>query len=239
MSKIEITGAKLVGGLFCHYAYREDIGKNRHDYHKGVKSERPVHEDLVNAFKALGVHLPVILQDIEPGQIEDINSDVNNFKGTEAFLEMLKKYTVVEVVREIEEGRAQLIGTKSLDLGILGVETPMIRYEGEYFYKLEYQFAIDRLMREVLLYREGKQAPEAVQPELFDIGQDMGEDGEPKEKKKRGRPKKDVIVTATGPDGEEREVDLEKVKDPNDGDDTTEPLSNFQRDPADVADMEF
>lgn len=238
MSKIEIVGAKMVNGLFCHYKFREEIGKGRHDT-LTVKSERPIHEDLRHAFQALAIHLPVILQDIKPGEIEDINSDVNNFTGTEEFKEMLEKYDVTEVAREIEEGCAMLIGTKILDLGTLGVDTPMIRYEGGYYYKLEYQFAIDRLMKEVELYREGKQAPEAVQPELFDNGEDTGEEEPPKLKGKRGRPKKmldGVTATMTGPDGVEHVIDMDKLRDPNLGNGETEPLSNFQRNPADVED---
>lgn len=191
MSKIEIVGAKLVGGLFCHYKFREDIGKGRHDT-VTIKSERPIHEDLLKCFQALAIHLPVILQDVKPEEVEDINSDVNNYRGSDRFKELLEKFTVIEVEREIEESRATLKGTKVLDLGVLGIDTPMIRYEGNYHFKLEFQFAIDKLMHEVQLYRDGKQAPEIVQPELF-----TDADEDKPEKAKRGRKKKSILEGTT------------------------------------------
>lgn len=235
MSKIEIVGAKLVGGLFCHYTFREEIGKNRHDYIK-VKSERPMHDDLRNAFAALTIHLPVIIQDVKPGEIADINSGINGFTGTDEVKAMLEKFTVIEVNLEKEEARAQLIGTKILDLGLLVIETPMVRFAGDYHYKLEYQFGIDALFYEVALYREGKQAPEIITPELpFGGDPDAGEE---KEKPKRGRKKKGILEgttvtmsTGNGPgvtmSGEDFEARIGALG--NKGDYTPEPDAEFNK----------
>lgn len=265
MKEIQVIGAKLKGAIFCHYGLRVDIGKNRHDTIPTIKSERPIHDDLRNAFLALTVHLPVILGDLKPGDIEDINSNVNNFKGSEETRALLAKFTVLEVNLDPELGCVELIGTKILDLGIMGITTPNVLFSGGYYYALELQYAVETLFKEVELYREGKQAPEIVDTDMFNDKPDGGVTvkEEPKKKKVRGEKKKKAKRTGgyftdlTGhyPESDGVDIVMEEdaepgdiigtnmdgspkfmPKDPNLGDATSEPLSNFQRDPKEVTD---
>lgn len=255
MSKIEIVGAKLVGALFCHYKFREDIGKGRHDV-VTIKSERPIHDDLRDRFRALIPHMPVIMEDILPGDIEDMNSDINGFTTSDAVKEIIAKFTVTEFEIDPESGKASLVGTKSLALGNISIETMNIPFEGKYHYGLELRFHIDQLIREVEEYRAGKQAPEAVQTDMFSSENpeinDQGELVIP-EKKHRGRPKKATykakrIIGKYEKNGEWGPYDIIHEEDAEDGDcigidvndgapifkGGAEPLTNFQQDPKDV-----
>lgn len=241
-------GAKLVGGLFCHYSYREDIGKGRHDYHKNVKSERPAHQDLIDAFAAITVHMPVIMEDIGPDEIEDINSDVSNFQGTEKFKALLPKFSLFEIEVERDDNSddpkviaASLTGSKILSLGPLDVTTPMVLFAASYHYALELEHGINGILREVLAYRGGKQAPERVAPDLFG---GEPEDQEPivPEKAKRGRKKKDGVKVSVEFNGESHEVDMDKLEAaagkyvPAADDEFHKPIGSFHQDPADVED---
>lgn len=240
---IEILSAKSKGGLFCHYEYQESIGKDRHDTLIN-KSERPMHEDLREALLAFTPHLPVMLEDVKPGELPDINSDLNNFTGKEETLEMIKRFTFSEIEFDLDNNKIKLFGTKKLNLGTVPVQTPFVPLAGgNYHYAMELRLAVDKLIEEIRLYAEGKQAEEPEQLNLFGgpaEGNDSddnegGEDGEEKQPKRgRGRPKKvkenQALNVPAGTDKSELS-DLERA---NLGNEDTEPITNFQRDPSEV-----
>ena len=224
----QITGIKLKGDLFGHYTFRREISPDVHDSIQ-VKSERPIHEDLRLAFRALTIHMPLILMDLESGDIPDVNSSVNGYEGREGIQEVLDRFKLLEVIFDPEDMSVSLIGTKHLDLGSLPIATPFVKFEGDYHYGLELHMHCDKLIEEVQLYIEGKQAPVMVQAEMFpEAGEEDLEEPKVVEKKKRGRPKTKKV------DEEEVPRIERSIDDQNDGDEMNEPLSNFFRDPADV-----
>jgi len=224
METFEITSAKTKGDLFCHYGYRIPIGKDSFDTGT-VKSERPMHDDLKKAFSDFTVHLPMILQDLKPGDIEDVNSGVNNFKGVEGLALIMLKYTLLGVDIDMDNNKVSLIGAKQLDLGILPINTPYIPLSGgSYHYELELKMAVDALRHEVNLYIEGKQAPVFEQGELFGSGSEapvVGEGGEPAPdgKGKKGK-------------GGRKKKELTELEIANQGNGETLPLSEYYVDPS-------
>lgn len=263
--KVEILGAKMVGGLFCHYKFQKALGKDTYDSGT-IKSGRPMHDDLKACFSALTIHMPLIMQDLKPGDVEDINSFVSGQETTDDAAVLIEKFSVHEIVVDLEKQAASIIGTKSLDLGILHIATPFIRSEGDYHFALEFRVAVDKLRQEVVEYINGKQAPAYEQGDLFPDGEDDLQEKEeiPEVKRGRGRPKgsgkiktekkvktvvgifvddnwptysgRDIIDQIDAEDGDIIGIDA------NDGSPIifekpeSEPLSNFQIDPSKVKD---
>ena len=220
MEKIEIIGASKKGNLFCSYKFRQAIGKDA--YNKGkMDSERPIHEDLRNCFDALGIHLPVILGELPSTSIPDINSDITGQEITDETRELINLFTVSGVEIDLENGEACIVAAKSLEWGSMPFTTPMIKFEGSYPFAMEFRIMIDRLVEEVLLYIDGKQAPVYEQTDMFAPSGEGTEatTGIAPEKRKRGRPKK-----VSQPDAEDGLSDLEKA---NLGNDETEPLTTY------------
>lgn len=248
---MEILGAQLKGDLFCHYSFRQTIGKDVHDSGK-IKSERVIHEDLRAAFAAITIHMPLILEDLKPGDVADINSDVSGQETNDKARDMIARFRLTEFVIDLEQGSVQLIGTKSLDLGTLPVQTPFVKWDGDYLYALDLRVAVDKAISEVLLYIDGKCAPQLEQGDLFGDAPDEQPGGEievpEKPKRGRGRPKKDksalegVTVTATGPDGSSVTMTGEEFEQrvgeytPATDDEFNQPVTAFQRDPLQVDD---
>lgn len=241
LDKIEILGAKLKGDLFCLYSYRETIGVDTFDSGK-INSQRPIHDDLRRAMQALTPHLPLILQDLDPKDVPDINSDISGQGYSDKAREIIPLFRVTEVVIDPEEKTAVLFGTKALDLGTMPFQTPIIKFEGSYHFALEFRLAVDTLIDEVKLYIDGKQAPHYEQTDLFEEKEEQTEE---KPKRGRGRPKKaQVEFKVLTNDSEGNEIDVtsrilgEGNRKDDDEDLTSEPLSNFQIPRSEVKDEE-
>ena len=233
---MEILGAKVKGDLYCHYSFRQTIGKEVFDSGT-VKSGRVMHDDLRAAFAALTIHLPLILEDLKPGDIADINSHINGHETNERNQAIIEKFRVTEFEVDPEAGGVKIFGTKSLELGIQPIETPLVKWEGNYHYALELHLAVDTVISETLLYIGGKEAPQMEQGDLFADGP-QGEIETPEEKPKRGRgrPKKNVLegVTVTVSNGEGEGVTMtggefeDRLNRATDGY-TPEPDSEFEK----------
>jgi hypothetical protein len=237
LDKIEILSVKLKGDLFCLYSYRETIGVDTFDSGK-INSQRPIHDDLRRAMLALNPHLPLILKDLEPKDVPDINSDISGQGYSDKAREIIPLFRLIEVVIDPEEKCASLSGTKTLDEGTMTFTTPDIDFEGGYHFALEFRMAVDTLVDEVKQYIAGKQAPHYEQTNLFEEGGENTSDEIKPVKRGRGRPKKEK--PPVDDDGGEPAVNLAArvIGEGNDNteDLTSEPLSNFQIDPSEVVD---
>lgn len=236
LKAVEITGALRKGDLFCWYGFRQEIAKEQYNTVPSVRSDRPMHEDLRFAFDALTIHLPIILQELKPEDVPDINASITGMKLSNENQELLDLFKVIGIEIDPDEKSVSLIGRKSLALGLLPIKTPFVRFAGTYPFAMELNITVDRLVKEVELYIEGKQAPVYEQQDLFENasqGSENGGDGEPDEnaatpaKKRPGRPKK-----IHPPQGQEGAGDgLTEIERANLGNDQTEPLSTFFKDP--------
>lgn len=239
LKPIEITGALRKGDLFCWYGFRQEIAKDQYNTVPSVRSDRPMHEDLRFAFDALTIHLPIILQELKPADVPDINANITGMKLSDENQELLDLFKVIGIEVDPDDKSVSLIGRKSLALGILPIKTPFVKFAGSYSFAMELNILVDRLIKEVQLYIEGKQAPNAKQQDLFENageGDGEGGDGEPGENaattpKKRGRPKKlqpPAAQDSADPAAGDGLTELERA---NLGNDQTEPLSTFFKDP--------
>ncbi len=161
---IEIKGAALKD-MFCNYSYDHTVAANIINS-VSIKSEVPVHDDLINAFNNLNGHLVVICEEIEDadayGSLEEMISDNDHS-------EKFKKYSVTSFKMEGEEESpaVTLSGTKRLTTGKhIKLETPKINLDQEYLFASELSIAIADVIDEVERYMTGKRAPDRQQ-ELF------------------------------------------------------------------------
>lgn len=244
-SKCKISSAKLRGEIFLNYAYHEPIliadgtqqGTTYTDAIKRV-SDRPVHEDLRTAWHGLVIHVPLILMYLKPGDIADINSPVNGHADSKKAEDWAARFTLSEIEWDHETDSIKFWGSLKLDLGTIPVETPFVRLDGDYHYALELHRDSDALIDEIEAFMEGKQAPVAQQAELFPSEPGAAQDkvvteaSADKPKRGRGRPKKQAVVTTEGK--LEVEEPAGNVDASAEADLTSEPLSNYQRDPSEV-----
>lgn len=244
LSKTDILEITLRGDLFCTYGFRELIRPDTFETGK-PKSQLPIHDDFRTAWVALTPHLPIILKDLDPKDIPDINSDISGQGYSDQARAIIPLFRLINVEYDPDEKWVILHGTKQLELGSMAFTTPEIKLEGSYHFALELRLGIDTLIEEVKQYTAGKCAPHYEQTTMFGDGDEdtskQAEEAPPK--RPRGRPKKekgvDFTITTTDSGGNEVDVTARILGEGNrrDDDDTTEvltsePLTNFQIDPS-------
>ncbi len=162
---IVITGAALKY-LFCHYSYDHTIAPGIINSVR-IKSELPVHDDLREKFKFLSPHLAAICEELDDEAMEYFTEHNNLF----SFTEKGKNFSVsaFKIVGSVHNQGVVLIGEKQLTTGeFVRLETPVVKWDGEYQLINELRISIDDCISEVEQYVKGKQAPAYVQTEMFE-----------------------------------------------------------------------
>jgi hypothetical protein len=166
---IIIRSGSLKEQLFCHYSYDHKVASNTTNS-VTIKSQVPVHSDLIDRFKDLHVHLAVICEEISPESIPDIDNlpvydpdpDLTELDQHPLALS-LHRFSVssFKIVGEGENEGVALTGEKRLSTGeYVSLSTPVVRWHGEYPFVNELHVAIFNLVEEIEAYMKGKQAPQ-------------------------------------------------------------------------------
>lgn len=176
---IKITAANLKD-LFCNYSYDLVAGTGEGDS-INRKGSAIVHDDLKNAFKKLDVHLAVICEEIDPGEITDVEVlekiDINEEYEPGSIEEKVCKYRVFGFkCGDGGEGNVVLEGIKILSTGDhVSLRTPREDWDGGYAFLGELRVCIDDAIVEVEQYMNGKAAPKLEQTEM-EFGAEENED---------------------------------------------------------------
>jgi len=163
---IEIKGGRLKDNMFCHYEYDHTVAANTTDSIKRA-SQVPVHDDMINSFRDLNVHLALICEEIRPEEIQDIDNLPEMKKDTEdqdqdPLALKLSKFSVsaFKVVGNGENEGVVLIGQKVLStLESVKLETPPVKWQSSYHFANELHVAVFNVVEEIEQYMNGKQAP--------------------------------------------------------------------------------
>lgn len=147
-SNITIKKAKIKDSNFLEVEYEERVLMGHNDVKKTC--DAIVHDDMKNAFAKLSQH------------IENI-CELPNHTNISA-----KGFTIGG--SGDHEGVC-LFGSSSLDLGVMNIVTPFIKWDGDYSYASELGQVIEECKAEVTAYLfEGKRQPDAQQS--FDFPED-------------------------------------------------------------------
>lgn len=153
---IEIKSAELVDQMFCNYKYKQTVGPNTTNT-VSIKSEVPVHPDLVKGFRKLDAHLALICEEVDKALIGDIN-DIDHPPTRDK----IQKFTVTRFQLDGDENNLQVVlsGLKELTTGdAIKLETPKIVVNNEYPFAVELSSTIEDCLTEVTEYMNGtKQA---------------------------------------------------------------------------------
>lgn len=158
---VAITAASIKEEL-CNYGYEIVLGPCAGDKIPNRKGSAIVHNDMIDAFAKLNVHLAIIDDAFKYSgvQLESID-DAAEYEITQLF-------TVTGFrINGTEENEGYIIiGDKYVTLGVIGVETLKISKSSGYTYFEELKEAIENARHEVELYMNGKASSKADQPEL-------------------------------------------------------------------------
>lgn len=136
------------------------------------KSDQLIHAGLQAAFDKLKPHLIVICEQKYSETLKSISnlSEFDNFDD-----EVLENVTVSGfVISGDDQSGVTLIGSKTIELGVLNLISPFVKYTGDYSHGEELQTVIQECVYEVEQYLfEGKCA--IKQMELPFDGEDEGE----------------------------------------------------------------
>ncbi|MFB6453746.1 hypothetical protein ACE38W_00620 [Chitinophaga sp. Hz27] len=165
---IEIKSGNLKDGMFCHYSYEHTVQANTTN-NLSCKSQVPVHEDLIAAFKLFNVHLAVICEEINPDDIPAIdNLPKLDTKLTyedpaqDPLAKMLDCFSVssFRIAANGENEGVILSGLKRLSTGeYVKLETPVTKFQSDYAFTHELRLAVFDVLTEIEEYMKGKQAP--------------------------------------------------------------------------------
>jgi hypothetical protein len=168
---IVIKKAEMIDQLFLKYGIVQSQGDVKNI--SNTKSDQPIHEDLVNAFRSVIPHFTYICE-----EVKDENWIEGAIERPESFFEdpensvtdVFFKYLVNSVTfkGKLDGESVVIAGTKRLASGkTVTFAAPEIWLgDPHYKYTSELQEAIQTLKEEVLAYIEGKQA-ERPQMEMF------------------------------------------------------------------------
>jgi hypothetical protein len=150
MTSAKLTEDKDLNSI-CHYGYVE-VMSNGSRRTILVKCDDPVHEDLIRAFARFNAQLAIICEEVEPGEV----SDIDNSEGSDK----LAQFTVSEVVTmgTIESGTVVLKGSKMLStLEQVILQSPKVKTtDDDYSFINELLGAVQNLQQEVTAYHYGK-----------------------------------------------------------------------------------
>ncbi|RPE05519.1 hypothetical protein EGT74_24350 [Chitinophaga lutea] len=154
MEKIKIKKVALVtgGALKVEYTIREKDGT-----YSGVTKDcgAPAHDDLIDAFRRMDIHLAIISEYLPADQVDDIES---------ADLDMIRElFRVKQVSISGDDEGVSIAGSRKLSKGSLSLASPTIKWGDKkpYLFEGDLAEAVEQLKSETLLYLDGKKAPDA------------------------------------------------------------------------------
>jgi hypothetical protein len=149
----EITAASIKD-MKCNYGYEIKTGPTAGDKIPTRKGEAIVHEDMINAFAKLKVHL-AIADDAFKHLFDELPS-IDELKDHEIVNEFI--ITGFKIQGSEEDEGYTLIGEKYVTLGAISLDTPKITSRYQYYDELKEDIGVAR--NEVELYLTiGKCAP--------------------------------------------------------------------------------
>lgn len=147
---------------YCNYSYEllQGVGEGDTITRKGAAI---IHDDMKEAFERLNVHLAVVDDAFKYSKIEIENiSDIRNHELAELF-----NVSGFKIKGSADNKSVILVGTKFIGIGgYISLETPRIKFEGNYPFKDELYAAITKCCYEVEEYMNGKAAPVFEQTEM-------------------------------------------------------------------------
>jgi len=157
--EVEIKSASLKDAL-CNYSYELLKGKTIGDT-INRKGTHVVHEDLEYAFSNLNVFL---------AHLDDAFTGNDNSTELETLQEEpeTESYYVTSIqITGVEENKSVvLIGGKYVKNGVISFAAPKVKLNGGYLYLTQLTAAVDKAIKEVELYMNGKAAPQAEQTHM-------------------------------------------------------------------------
>lgn len=164
---IEITNATIKEEL-CNYGYEIVKGPGTGDKITSRKGSAIVHEDMIEAFAAMNVHLAIIDDAFKfPGSNLETLDEYQNHELTALF-----NIHGIKIVGTDENEGYILQGAKFVTTGSISLETPKITKVSGYTFFEELHEAISAARNEVYLYMNGKSAPKMEQAEMQFTGSD-------------------------------------------------------------------
>ena len=165
MENISIRKAKLKGGLFLEASYKKDL-----DDHSSKEitesSNKPVHDDLKNAFKGLNKHLPILCDYQTMKKVKD-----GVFEEADHESEWVKAFSVTgfSIGGEADHEGVTLTGRKTLENDkIVNLNTPFTKWVDEdYKFAGELSLAISSCIFEVKEYLFNSKCAPEVQLNMF------------------------------------------------------------------------
>lgn len=155
---IIITSA-TIKDEFCNYGYEINTGPTAGDQIPTRKGKSIVHEDMIEAFGALRVHLAILddgFKDLPkaPKTLDDMKDH-----------EMAGRFMITgfKISGSDENEGYTLIGEKWVSHGSIKLESPKIKENSKYDYFDDLQEAITNARYEVEQYMNGKAAPKLEQ----------------------------------------------------------------------------
>ncbi|HEY8690550.1 MAG TPA: hypothetical protein VIM07_15040 [Chitinophagaceae bacterium] len=147
---------------YCNYSYELMQGVGEGDI-IGRKGAAVVHNDMLDAFEKLNVHLAVIDDAFRYSHIEI--EDIDMMHSSE--LAGLFKVTGLKLRGNADNESVILVGTKFIKTGgYISLETPRIKFDSGYPFKNELHEAVYKCCDEVEQYMNGKIAPTFEQTEI-------------------------------------------------------------------------
>lgn len=158
---IQITSASIKEEL-CNYGYEIMTGPCAGDKIPNRKGSSMVHEDMIEAFKKLNVHLAII-DDAFKYSGKELTS-IDNLEDTD--IAGLFAVTGFKITGSEENEGIILVGEKWVSHGSIALETPKMTSGSNYPFFTELKESVDHARAEVEEYMNGKSAPRFEQGEM-------------------------------------------------------------------------
>lgn len=156
-----ITQASIKEDL-CNFAYEVLLGPMAGSKVPNHKGSAMVHQDMLNAFQELEVHLAI--------SVDEFKYIVKKYDSLEKLdsheIRGLFSVSGFKISGDDENKGFIVIGEKYGTFGSISVESPKITKATNYPFFEQLKESIERVVEEVELYMTGKSAPKEDMPEL-------------------------------------------------------------------------
>ena len=160
---IEITNASIKD-MLCNYGYEIKTGPGAGDKIPTRKGSSIVHEDMVERFRAMRVHMAILDDAFKYSGVEvSVPEDLDDHEVTDLFT-----VNGFKITGSTDNEGYIITGEKWVSYGSISLETPKITSSTGYPFFDQLQSAVEEARNEVEQYMNGKAAPDDDdnQPEL-------------------------------------------------------------------------